>query len=248
MAKLLLDSLVTKMTRKALQEAISELPKTLNDTYDDALSRINKQNEDEKELAERILSWISYAFRPLNITELRHALAVIPGEDHFDEANMPDEEDLPSVCARLVFIEEGSKIVRLAHYTAQDYLESIRAQSFVDARRLVAATYLTYLSYEGNRLCCNGRHYIYQFGESGYSKDRVDGFMSCPYATHILHADETAKDVLDGDTTSFYHAKSGTPLALYQYAAHYWARHMKDRLEKELQPLAMKFILDDMNR
>ena len=29
MAKLLLDSLVTKMTRKALQEAVSELPMTL---------------------------------------------------------------------------------------------------------------------------------------------------------------------------------------------------------------------------
>ena len=248
MAKLLLDSLVTKMTRKALREAIGELPKTLNDTYDDALSRINKQNKDEKELAERILSWISYAFRPLNITELRHALAVIPGEDHFDEANMPDEEDLPSVCAGLICIEEGSKTVRLAHYTAQDYLESIRDQSFVDARRLVAATCLTYLSYKGNRLCCNGRHYIYRFDQLGYSKVRVDRSMSCPYATQILNADETAKDVLEGDGTSFYHDKSGTPLALYRYAAHYWARHLKDRLERELQPLAMKFILDSMNR
>ena len=248
MAKLLLDSLVTKMTRKALQEAIGELPKTLHETYDDALSRINKQNEDEKELAERILSWISYAFRPLNIMELRHALAVTPGEEHFDEANMPDEEDLPSVCAGLIYIEEGSKIVRLAHYTAQDYLESIRDQSFVDARRTVAATCLTYLSYEGNRLCCNGRHYVYRFGQDGYSMDRVDGFMSCPYAAQILNASETAKDGSDGDKASFYHAKSGTPLALYQYAAHYWARHIKDRLEKELQPLAMKFILNDLNR
>ena len=246
MAKLLLDSLVTKMTRKALQEAISELPKTLKDTYDDALDRINKQNEDEKELAERILSWISYAFRPLNMAELRHALAVIPGEDHFDEANMPDEEDLPSVCAGLIYVEEGSKIVRLAHYTAQDYLESIRDQSFVEARRLVAASCLTYLSYEGNRLCHNGRHYIYRFDRGRDFKDRVYRFMNCPYATQILNADE--KDVLHGDITYLYHAKNGTPLALYQYAAHYWARHMKDRLEKELQPLAMKFILDDMSR
>ena len=248
MAKLLLDSLVTKMTRKALQEAISELPKTLNDTYDDALSRINKQNKDEKELAERILSWISYAFRPLNIMELRHALAVVPGEDHFDEANMPDEEDLPSVCAGLIYIEEGSKLVRLAHYTAQDYLESIRDQSFVDARRLVAATCLTYLSYEGNRLCSSGQHYIYRFSPDGHSIDTMDGFKSCPYANNIVDAVETAKDVLDGDFETFYHAQDGTPLALYQYAAHHWARHIKDRLEKELQPLAMKFILDDRNR
>ena len=248
MAKLLMDSLVTKMTRKALQEAIGELPKTLHETYDDALSRINKQNEDEKELAERILSWISYSFRPLNIMELRHALAVTPGEEYFDEANMPDEEDLPSVCAGLIYIEEGSKMVRLAHYTAQDYLESIRDQSFVDARRLVAATCLTYLTYEGNRLCCNGLHYVYRFGRNGYSLDRVGGLMRCPYASRVFSASETAKDAMDGDQENFYHTKNGTPLALYQYAAHYWARHIKDRLEKDLEPLAMKFILDDTNR
>ena len=199
------------------------------------MSRINKQNEDEKELAERILSWISYAFRPLNITELRHALAVIPGEDHFDEANMPDEEDLPPVCVGLIFIEEGSKIVRLAHYTAQDYLESIRDQSFVDARRLVAATCLTYLSYEGNRLFHNGRHYTYRFSHKACPIDRVDGIMSCPHATQVLDACDTAKDLLSQDNTSFYHTKNGTPLALYQYAAHYWARHIKGQLEKDLQ-------------
>ena len=230
MAKLLLDSLTTKMTRKALQDVIGELPRTLNDTYDDALSRINKQNDDEKALAEGILSWISYAFRPLHVMELRHALAVTPGEDHFDEANMPDEEDLPCVCAGLIYVEEGSKIVRLAHYTVQDYLESVRDRSYVEARHFVAATCLTYLSFEGNRLCYNGRHYAYRFRHKGCPMDRVDGIMSCPHATQILDACDTAKDLLSQDNTSFYHAKNGTPLALYQYAAHYWARHIKGQL------------------
>ena len=248
MAKLLMDSLVTKMTRKALQEAIGELPKTLHETYDDALSRISKQNEDEKELAERKLSWISYSFRPLNVMELRHALAVTPGEEYFDEANMPDEEDLPSVCAGLIYIEEGSKIVRLAHYTAQDYLESVRDQNFVDARRLVAATCLTYLTYEGNRLCWNGQHFIYRFGRNGHYVDEVDGLMRCPYASRVHDASETAKDGIDHGEANFYHTKNGKPLALYQYSAHYWARHIKDRFEKDLEPLVMKFILDDTNR
>lgn len=58
--------------------------------------------------------------------ELWHALAITIGEDSFDESNMPDEEDLPSVWAGLIYIEEDSEIVRLAHFTVQDYVESIR--------------------------------------------------------------------------------------------------------------------------
>lgn len=55
MARLLMDSLRSKMTRKSLQQALDGLPKTLHDTYDDALDRIKRQNEDERDLAERIL-------------------------------------------------------------------------------------------------------------------------------------------------------------------------------------------------
>ena len=247
MAKLLMDSLCTKMTRKALQNSLDDLPKTLNDTYDDALDRIRRQNEDERELAERVLSWISYAFRPLNMMELRHALAVTPGEDQFEEDNMPDEEDIPSVCAGLICIEDGSQIVRLAHYTAQDYLEGIRETSFTYARRLVAATCLTYLSYDGNRLCCGGRHYVFNFSPDGYYKELIDGATTCPFASRGVS--DTARDCLDKDRDStFYHDRNGVPLALYRYAAHYWARHIKTHLEESLEDLAMKFLLSDISR
>lgn len=47
------------MTRKALQQALDDLLKSLYDAYDDALNRIRKQDEDERDLAERILSWLS---------------------------------------------------------------------------------------------------------------------------------------------------------------------------------------------
>ena len=243
MAKLLMDSLCTKMTRKALQLSLEELPKTLHATYDDALDRINKQNEDEKLLAQRILSWISYAFRPLNVMELRHALAVTPGEDAFDPFNMPDEEDLTSVCAGLIFIEEGSKIVRLAHYTAQHYLEQIRDTTFVDARRLVAATCLTYLAYDGNRLCQHHKHYVYRSGPRGYYKDPVGPPAHCPFEVPDDIC-ESALDTIDGDDRLFYHDREGIPLAFYQYAAYYWARHLKNKLEAPLESLALKLLLD----
>ena len=247
MAKLLMDSIRTKMTRKALQVSLEELPKTLRATYDDALDRINKQNEDEKILAERILSWVSYAFRPLDVMELRHALAVTPGEDAFDPANMPDEEDLTSVCAGLIFVEEGSKVVRLAHYTAQDYLDRIRDTAFAGARHMVAATCLTYLAYEGNRLCRDHTHYVYRTGPSGYYEDYIEPSVQCPYSDSDDGC-EPAKDIIDGKTGAFFHKKRGSALALFQYAAYYWARHIKDRLEEALEPLAMKLLLDDNAR
>ena len=244
MAKLLMDSLCTKVTRKALKQSLEELPKTLHATYDDALDRINKQNEDDKMLAERILSWVSYAFRPLDVVELRHALAVTPGEEAFDSANMPDEEDLTSVCAGLIFIEEGTKTVRLSHYTAQDYLEQIRDTAFVNARRLVAATCLTYLAYEGNRLCHNHRHYVYRTDSAGYYKELIEPSVHCPYGSMDGICD-SAMDTIDGDRGAFYHDKEGAPLALFQYAACYWARHIKNKMEETLEPHALKFLLND---
>lgn len=174
MAKLHMESLCSKMTKKAFLQSLEELPQSLYATYDDALDRIKKQNMDEVMLAERILSWVSYAFRPLDVLELRHALAVSPGEDEFDAANMPDEEDLTTVCAGLVLIEQGSNTVRLCHYTAQDYLEQIRDTAFVDARHLVAATCLTYLAYKGNQYCYRDRHYVFRSGPYGYYKDLIE--------------------------------------------------------------------------
>lgn len=181
--------------------------------------------------------------------ELRHALAVTLGEGSFDESSMPDEEDLPSVCAGLIYVEEGSQIVRLAHYTAQDYLETIRDTKFTNARRLVAGSCLTYLSYHGNRLCHQGLHYVYCFDSDGYSYEAIDVEKACPYGGGQIY--ESSRDVSDSETSQseyFYHDVNGMPLALYRYAAHHWARHIKSHLEETLEDLAMRFLLDDLNR
>jgi len=82
------------------------------------MERINDQRSGFKELAEQVLSWITYAQRPLTILELQHALAVESGEPKLDEENLSDIEDLVSVCAGLVTVDQESSIVRLVHLTA----------------------------------------------------------------------------------------------------------------------------------
>ena len=72
-----MDSLVGKHNRAAVRKALEILPKEVNATYDEAMERIERQNEDNKELAKHVFSWITYARRPLSVKELQHALAVI---------------------------------------------------------------------------------------------------------------------------------------------------------------------------
>lgn len=47
------------------------------------MERIKKDPDGEK-LANRVLSWITYAKRPLNTAELQHALAIKIGEFEFN--------------------------------------------------------------------------------------------------------------------------------------------------------------------
>ncbi|KAF1362415.1 hypothetical protein EJ07DRAFT_106802, partial [Lizonia empirigonia] len=100
----------------------------LNDAYDQAIIRIDGQFQNDRTLAKNVLSWISYAQRPLTTRELCHALAVEEGDEELDLDNIPDVEDILSVCAGLVTVDEESQIVRLVHYTTQDYLEGIREE------------------------------------------------------------------------------------------------------------------------
>ena len=55
--------------------------------------------------------------------ELQHALAVETGTSELDEENLLEIGDLISVCAGLVIADEESNIIRLVHYTTQEYLE-----------------------------------------------------------------------------------------------------------------------------
>ena len=108
-----MDSLETKTKRKAIHASLRHLPKSIDDTYDEAMARIDQQNKDLKDLANNVLLWISCARRPLSLKELQHALAVEEGQTSIDSGDLDDEEILISVCVGLVVVDESSNTVRL---------------------------------------------------------------------------------------------------------------------------------------
>jgi hypothetical protein len=107
-------------------EKLSKGSKSLDEAYDEAIKRVEAQLPEDSGLAKKVLSWITYAQRPLITGELCHALAVGPGEEDLDKENVPDVEDIVSVCAGLITVDEESNIIRLVHYTTQEYFERIR--------------------------------------------------------------------------------------------------------------------------
>jgi hypothetical protein len=150
LAQLYLDSLIGKRSPKSIRTALKNLrkeseassnddeSKALYDAYKEAMERIERQNGDSPELAKQVLSWITCARRSLTTSELRHALAVEKGESELDETNLPGIEDMVSVCAGLVTVDEQSNIIRLVHYTTQQFLET--NMSWLDAQKDIAVT------------------------------------------------------------------------------------------------------------
>jgi hypothetical protein len=108
-----MDSLASKTNPKAIRETLANLPKTVEDTYDEAMHRIGQQNYDHQLLAHNVLMWIANARRPLTVLELQYALSVEINATTIDEECLEVEDVFLSTCAGIVICDEGSKTVRL---------------------------------------------------------------------------------------------------------------------------------------
>ncbi|KAJ7328859.1 ankyrin repeat-containing domain protein [Mycena albidolilacea] len=146
LAKLHIESLSSKTTIKTVREALKALPKNLNDSYNEAMNRIESQNEEDRNIAHSALTWVVNAKRPLTVAELQVALAIEPDDRHLNDDSLLDIEIILSVCAGLVILDEQSNVVRLVHYTTQEYFESIQAHQFPNAQTDITRTLLTFLA------------------------------------------------------------------------------------------------------
>ncbi|KAI0121191.1 nucleoside phosphorylase, partial [Xylariales sp. AK1849] len=151
LAQLHFASLTGKDTPKSIRRALQKLATGSNayDTaYESAMERIRGQRQEQAERAKQVLSWIVCAKRPLTKLELQHALAVDVDELQLDEDNLPQIEDVVSVCAGLATVDEESSVVRLVHYTTQDYFARTQSKWFPDAQLSITTICTTYLSYQ----------------------------------------------------------------------------------------------------
>ncbi|PIG80286.1 hypothetical protein AARAC_011254 [Aspergillus arachidicola] len=151
LAYLHLQSLKDTITISEIRRTLEMLPKAsgaYSAAYDRIMHRIEQQPMNCRILAARILSWIFRARRPLGIIELQHALAITENSCSIDLDNIPAIDIIVDVCAGLVTADKSCGIVRLVHFTAQEYMDQSWIERFPDADVNIAKTCVTYLSYE----------------------------------------------------------------------------------------------------
>ncbi|KAJ9412468.1 hypothetical protein QL093DRAFT_2570550 [Fusarium oxysporum] len=129
-------TLLSKLTKGHLKQALQALGKGmegLDRTYDQAMERIAGQGHEAETLAKKILIWIIHSKRPLSTLELRHALAVEKSSTALDTDFLLSPKLMLSLCAGLVTFDEESSIIRLVHYTTQEYFERTQKRWFPEA-------------------------------------------------------------------------------------------------------------------
>jgi ankyrin repeat protein len=191
-----LDELKTCFSRRDLHIALESLPKDLDETYAQILVRID---EDRSDVVIKILQWLAYSARPLQIEELADIITVrVDSKPRVDiEARFLEPRDLLTICSSLVTTnlelqksavgEMVGEQIKLAHLSVRDYLTS---------KRILASKASTYSIQEMRahdliaQICLA---YLLQFGEV----EQVTEF------------------------------EPQTRYPLSKYAAEYWPYHMK---------------------
>ena len=140
-----------KLSLKAVRAMLADISSGSNTyswAYENAMGRIESQHTEQAKFAKQVLAWVTYAKRPLTLTEIQHALAIEIGSSFLDEENIPQLDDLISVCAGLITIDERRGVIRLVHSTAQEYFDLTGAKWFPGAEAHIASACLTYLSFD----------------------------------------------------------------------------------------------------
>ncbi|KAF3923189.1 hypothetical protein ABW20_dc0109543 [Dactylellina cionopaga] len=115
--------------------------------YGQTIKKIKARGGIPGQRAMKVLSWITCAQRPLSPSELQHALAVdigvIAGRSELNTEYLLEPKYMVALCGGLVTIDEASNVIRLIHFTTQEYLANL----LLNAHAEIARTCISYLSY-----------------------------------------------------------------------------------------------------
>ncbi|KAL1383251.1 ankyrin repeat protein [Phyllosticta capitalensis] len=184
-AQLHMDALIQVEISYEVEKVLQNLPD--NDiwkSYDNTMSRIQEgKRKQEKEYANTILGWISYAARPLSVQELQHALVADKNLSKIDESFLLSESQIMSF-ARGLLVVDLDGMLRYVHYSAQDFFKQRRRHYFPDFETRIAIACANYLC----RTELGQRNDSEGFLESDQSVARkLKRFPFARYAGEYLH-------------------------------------------------------------
>jgi hypothetical protein len=208
LAQLHLSSLTDKTTPKAIRAALQRMQRgseALKDAYKNTVERIEGQQPGFRDLARKVLSWITYSQRPLTVLELQHALAVEVGDVELDAENIEEESQMISVCAGLVLADDKTKFISFVHYTAQEYFETVDREWLSNAQHNISMSCMTYLSFDtfASGWCSTDGLFKLRLKENGFLDyaARYWGFHASHVETQIVEPIHSSFLTKEGNIT-----------------------------------------------
>lgn len=121
-AKCTLDHISRLRNDRAIKQALKKLPPDLNETYERILDEILL---DDRELAFRIIRWLTLSLRPMQIEALIEGISLELEDTALDpESFLNDPEDISDICGSLVALNLDTGTVTLAHFSVKEFFIS----------------------------------------------------------------------------------------------------------------------------
>ena len=230
-----MNTLIGLPTRGDVKQALRHLAKGadgLDETYRLAMKRVEGQGHGYHQLAKKILAWIVLAKRSLSTLELQLALAIRPRLMKLDEDYLPAIRIIRSVCAGLVTVDEGSGVIRLVHYTTQEYFQRTWTEWFPDGHIDITTVCTTYLSFS-----------VFKSGSCRTDNEFEERLRSNPFYDYAAsnwghHAREASP--LPKEVRGFLECKASVQAssqALMAPKRSWWLRNYSQRIPRQLTGL-----------
>ena len=223
-----LNALYPKTNLRDFRAATKQLPKELDEMYDDIWLRINAQDDHFRDLAQSILCWTWCARRQMTVKELQYALATRPGDTTLDEDGIESQGTCLSCCLGLVAVDSGSHNIRLVNKSAQEYFDQRSSKYFPDAHIRSTETCLTNLIDED--------FWSEPRGESDWPKGDETMDKSGLWVLGTAEWDDALEERAIELTDALLQRNP-----FWKYAATFWGRHTRGVAEELLQDTILQF-------
>ncbi|KAF4419920.1 hypothetical protein FACUT_11360 [Fusarium acutatum] len=144
-----IDHICNLPNNKARKRALTELPPTLNETYDRVLQRVMQCPPETQTCIRRALQWTALGSPKMNIASLCEAVSFQQDMDVFEADDIIEPEVLSRNCGCLLRKSLDGNYFEFAHFTVLEYLERTEVGDFryseEDAYRSFAQTSIGYL-------------------------------------------------------------------------------------------------------
>jgi hypothetical protein len=147
-----ISTLCCQISDANIRASLASLPSGLPETYQQILLRI--KTESTAKTVSKIFQWVAVSTRPMNLEELREAIAIDSADASFQRDRLVNQLDrLVSWCGDLVTLDEDELVVQFAHHSIKDFLTSSgsRQSGFLfklsSADNIAGVACITYLNF-----------------------------------------------------------------------------------------------------